>query len=97
MKILRSVVEMEHIDGIYITVSQQMFKLGSKRIQKELGSQYYMDFLIFMAVTLAKEFERAIDTQRYKGTKWAPLSVSYLTYKKRMGFSLNTWVTKLLQ
>lgn len=91
MKILRSVVEMEHIDGIYITVSQHMFKLGSKRIQKELGSLYYKDFLIFMAVTLAKEFERAIDTQRYKGTKWAPLSVSYLTYKKRMGFSLNTW------
>lgn len=97
MKILRSVVEMEHIDGIYITVSRHMFKLGSKRIQKELGSLYYKDFLIFMAVTLAKEFERAIDTQRYKGTKWAPLSVSYLTYKKRMGFSLNTWVTKLLQ
>lgn len=44
-----------------------------------------------MAVTLAKEFERAIDTQRYKGTKWAPLSISYLTYKQRKNLSLNIW------
>ena len=82
---------MDRVDGIYITVSQHMLKLGSKRIQKELGGLYYQDFLIFMAVTLAKEFERAIDTQRYKGTKWAPLSVSYLTYKQRKNLSLNIW------
>ena len=82
---------MDRVDGIYITVSQHMLKLGSKRIQKELGGLYYQDFLIFMAVTLAKEFERAIDTQRYKGTKWAPLSISYLTYKQRKNLSLNIW------
>lgn len=91
MKLLRNVQEMDRVDGIYITVSQHMLKLGSKRIQKELGGLYYQDFLIFMAVTLAKEFERAIDTQRYKGTKWAPLSVSYLTYKQRKNLSLNIW------
>ena len=91
MKLLRNVQEMDRVDGIYITVSQHMLKLGSKRIQKELGSLYYQDFLIFMAVILAKEFERAIDTQRYKGTKWAPLSVSYLTYKQRKNLSLNIW------
>ena len=44
MKILRSVVEMEHIDGIYITVSQHMFKLGSKRIQKEFPEEKNFGF-----------------------------------------------------
>lgn len=43
---------------------------------------------------IAKEFIRlvnlSIDQQRYR-SKWVPLSIGYLQYKRDSGLSLNTW------
>lgn len=91
MKIRHEIHRMVYIDGIINTVTGYTFKPGVKYIQRELSPSQYKDFQIYMAIQLAKEFERAIDTQRYKGTKWAPLTISYLTYKQRMNYSLNIW------
>ena len=49
-----------------------------------------MDFNLYVATTLAATVVNAIDNQRYKST-WKPLSLNYLTFKKKHHLSLKIW------
>ena len=84
---------MKKAPGIIITPTGYMYKPGSSSLVKKLSQDEYRDFQFYMADMLCYEFERAIDSQRYKHdvSKWPPLSFKYLTWKKSHNLSLKIW------
>lgn len=84
---------MGRIDGIFITVTGYTYNPGKNSIKKNMTEDEYKDFQIYMAEQILKEFRDAIDKQRYKkGPRaWKPLSISYMTWKRRHNLSLNIW------
>ena len=91
MKIPTSVLNMKTPKAILITPTGYTYNPGIRSIKSTMSNKRYHDFSIYMADMLATTFYDAIDTQRYKGTKWPPLSISYLTWKGRHHLSLNIW------
>lgn len=47
-------------------------------------------FEIWMALEYVRLIKLSVDKQRYK-SKWAPLSLAYLQYKRDNNLSLKTW------
>lgn len=90
-KIPNKVLRMKNIKGIKITVTGYTYKVGTNKIRKELDKKQYNDFCIYIADILKDTLVDAIDSQRYYNTKWPPLNVSYLKYKKINKLSLNVW------
>ena len=88
-----NIARMKKINRIIISVTGYKYNPGIKSVIKDIedDSDKVRDFIIYMAVTLANELKRAIDTQRYKSNKWPPLSISYTSYKKRHGLKLKIW------
>lgn len=91
MKITRNAINMNRIDGILITVTGYSYNPGTIKLKKFLTDKQLKDFTLYMASVIGDEFVRAIDTQRYKSSKWPPLSVRYYTWKKKHSLSLNMW------
>lgn len=60
-------------------------KLAEEEHQYLIGQ-----FAHYMAKKMAEEVQKAINTQRFV-SKWPPLSVKYLHYKKMHHMSLNIW------
>ena len=83
------------IDGIIITVTGYTYTPGRNSIKKNMSPDEYKDFMIYMSEQLLNEFVRAIDNQRYVSTRsnnaWKPLSLAYVTWKKKHKLSTNIW------
>lgn len=88
-----NIARMKKIGRIIISVTGYRYNPGIKSVMEDIGNDpdKVRDFVIYMAVSLANELKRAIDTQRYKSSKWPPLSVSYTSYKKRHRLKLRIW------
>lgn len=85
------VKKIKNTKGILITVTGYIYNPGSLKLKKELSEDELRDFQLYMADQLCETFRSAIDTQRYKGRKWPPLSVAYSTWKGKKHLSLNIW------
>lgn len=81
---------MKEIKGIYITVTNTIYRVGITTYKKKMSEKSYKDFQIYVADTMADEIKSAIDKQRFKD-KWSKLSFSYMMYKKKKNLSLDIW------
>lgn len=77
--------------AILITPTGYMYNPGVRSIKNSLSNKQFKDFSIYIADKMADTFHDAIDTQRYKGNKWPPLTIRYLTWKGKKNLSLNIW------
>lgn len=91
MNIPTTVLRMNNPKAILITPTGYTYNPGVQSIKSSMTQKEYKDFMIYMADMLATTFHDAIDIQRYKGSKWPPLSISYITWKGRHNLSLNIW------
>lgn len=89
-KITKQVRRIRKVDGILLTVTGFVFRPGQNSIKDKLTPEQYIDFLLYVATELVATVVNAIDAQRYK-KKWKPLSVKYLSYKKKHNLSLKIW------
>ena len=53
-------------------------------------SEYFEEFVEYMAGQMRDSIKKAIELQRYR-TKWKPLSIPYMKYKRLHHLSLKTW------
>lgn len=90
VKITKQALHMKKIDGLYFTVTNYKYTPGKVSFKSQLSEAQYRDFMIYVATTLVAEIDRAIESQRYT-RKWKPLSIGYLTYKKKHHMSLKIW------
>jgi hypothetical protein len=78
------------LSGILITVTGVVWSPGEKTFRSKMPSTEYNKFLDWLAYIYIARIKEAIKMQKYK-YKWKPLSVSYMTYKRRHNLSLNIW------
>ena len=90
IKMTNQVRNMKKVDGIYLTVTGFTYKPGKNSIKDQIPEPQYRDFMMYVAAELASTVVNAIDNQRYK-SKWKPLSLNYMSYKKRHNLSLHIW------
>lgn len=60
------------------------------RLAKGDLQMYLPEFAKYMAVVMADELVRAVNSQRFRA-KWEPLSIGYLKYKKKHHLSTKIW------
>lgn len=90
VKITKQVRKIEKVDGIFLTVTGFVYRPGKLSIKETITDEQYRDFMLYVATELAATVVNAIDNQRYKG-KWKPLSMYYMSYKKKHHLSLKIW------
>lgn len=91
MRIPNDVLKMRKTDGIYITPIGYTYNPGINKIKESLQPKQYKDFQIYASDIITDAIIKAIDSQRYKSTKWPPLSVRYVDWKRRKKYSLKIW------
>jgi hypothetical protein len=74
--------------SIKLTITDIEFTPGKQLVK--MYPQFADDFAKYIAELMKQELVKAIEKQRYS-SKWAPLSFSYMRYKKLHGLSLNVW------
>ena len=84
------VKKIEKVDGILLTVTGFVYRPGKLSVKDQISEAQYRDFMLYVAAELASTVVNAIDNQRYSN-KWKPLSLNYLSYKRKHHLSLKIW------
>jgi len=81
---------MNEVEGLHFTVTNFRYNPGQRNLKPTLDDVQYKDFMIYVSAEIVAMIVNAIDKQRFI-RKWKPLSISYVTYKKRHNLSLKIY------